>query len=176
MSLPISLAEKRLTIIAKSRILTWMRAVAEKKSVVVLFTGVMLLCASRESKAEVHARAAFGQGLAYGSPILGGGLELEISDHLSILGGIGILTAERPWAYGIRVYLQRPDSRWRLHGSAFRWLEGSGAYFGVDHDVGESSGVILTYGVGVFQVNLSTAVGSKVGLTGGLSLGIGYRF
>ncbi len=93
---------------------------------------------------------------------------MELSDHVGILGGVGILTAETPWAYGIRVYLQKPGRRWRLHGSVFRWLQGSGVYFGVDHDVGRSSGVVLTYGLGVGDVNLEAPVG--------LTIGVGYRF
>ena len=128
----------------------------------------LVLLSTVDATAEFHAKAGFGSGLAYGSPILGAGVELELSDHVSALGGIGVLTSESPWAFGARVYVQGPSSRWRVHGSVFRWSEGIGVYVGADQDIGRSSGIVLMYGVGVGDVNLEAAVG--------LTFGIGYRF
>lgn len=133
---------------------------------IALCLGVLL--SAEASLAEPHAKAGLGTGLAYGSPIFGAGVELEITYHISALGGVGALSDGTPWALGARVYLHPPTSRWRLHGSAFRWSEGTGFYIGADHDVGKSSGVVLMYGVGFGDVNLEAPVG--------LTFGIGYRF
>lgn len=101
-------------------------------------------------------------GLAYGSiPFPGVGVELELGEQISVLGGIGVL-------HGLRVYFHERERKWRLHASAFRWLEGQGCYLGVDHDVGKSSGFIMMYGMGYGDVNLEGRVGATIG--------IGYRF
>lgn len=120
------------------------------------------------ARAEAKAKLGIGTGLAYGSPIGGAGAEIELSDRLSVLGGISGPTAEHPLSYGVRLYFHERDRRWRWHGSVFRWREGTGVYVGADHDVGGPSGLVLTYGLGVGDVNLEGRVGA--------TFGIGYRF
>ncbi len=85
----------------------------------------------------------------------GGGLELELVHHVALLGGVGV-GVEPPWAYGVRVYIQGPDRKFRFHGSALRWTEGHGFYFGVDHDVGKQGSVVVTYALGYGDVNYCT--------------------
>ena len=139
-----------------------------RKANVLLVCAGLVLCARWGSAAEVRGKAGAGTGLAYGSPFPGVGVELELGEHVSVMGGAGVLTAEMTWSYGIRVYFQERARRFRPHVSMFRWTEGNGVYVGVDHDVGKPSGFNLTYGVGYGDVNLEGRVG--------LMFGLGYRF
>lgn len=141
---------------------------ARIRSVLVLCAG-FVLSANVTRAADFGGKAGFGTGLAYGSiPFPGVGVELELGEHISVLGGIGVLHGSLPWSYGLRVYFHERERKWRLHASAFRWLEGQGFYLGVDHDVGKSSGFIMMYGMGYGDVNLEGRVGATIG--------IGYRF
>ncbi len=136
---------------------------------VLLLCAGFVLSASGTRAADIRGKAGFGTGLAYGSiPYPGIGLELELGDHLSVLGGWGVLHRSLPWSYGLRVYFHKRERKWRLHASAVRWVEGQGFYLGVDHDVGKSSGFIMTYGMGYGDVNLEGKFGATIG--------VGYRF
>ncbi len=143
------------------------RRKARKANVLLVCAG-LVLCARWGSAAEVRGKAGAGTGLAYGSPFPGVGVELELGEHVSVMGGAGVLIAEMTWSYGIRVYFQERARRFRPHVSMFRCTEGNGVYVGVDHDVGKPSGFNLTYGVGYGDVNLEGRVG--------LMFGLGYRF
>jgi hypothetical protein len=121
-----------------------------------------------DCEAQVQGKVGVGSGLAYGTVLLGAGAEIELVDRVAVLGGIGLGTAQSPWAYGARLYLQPAQSRWRPHLSAMHWTEGNGLYLGLDQDLGQPGGVVLSYGVGFGRVNLETNVG--------ITAGIGYRW
>ncbi len=145
-----------------------LRRVAERNWISVLVVGSLLLCLPRPSAAQIRVKAGGGTGLPYGSPFVGGGVEVQAGEHLGFLGGVGAFGAETPWAYGIRAYLQRSTTKWRFHVSALHWTEGNGVYLGVDHDWGKSGGFVATYGVGFGDVNQEGNVHAMVG--------IGYLF
>ena len=139
-----------------------------RKGNILLVCAGLVLCARWGSAEKVRGKAGAGTGLAYGSPLPGVGVELELGEHVSVMGGAGVLTAVTTWSYGVRVYFQERARKWRPHLSMFRWTEGNGVYVGVDHDVGKPSGFNLTYAVGYGDVNLEGRVG--------FMLGVGYRF
>ena len=140
---------------------------ARKTSALLVCAG-LALCARWGGAADVRGKAGAGTGLAYGSPLPGVGAELELGEHVSMLGGVGVLAAETTWSYGVRVYFQGRERKFRPHVSLFQWTEGNGVYVGVDHDVGKPSGFNLTYAVGYGDVNLEGRVA--------LTFGVGYRF
>lgn len=129
---------------------------------------ITVLGEARPCSAGPRLKPGFGSGLQYGSPIFGGGLEVEIGDHLGVLGGVGVFSAEPTYALGARVYLNGVEHRFRPHGSVFHWSEGTGVYLGVDHDLGRRGAFVLTYGVGFGDVNLESPVA--------ISFGVNYRF
>jgi hypothetical protein len=133
-----------------------------------LAVGFTILGGARPCTAGPRFKPGFGSGLQYGSPIFGGGLEVEVGDHLGVLGGVGVFTAEPTYALGARVYLYGLEHRFRPHGSVFRWREGTGVYLGVDHDLGRRDGFVLTYGVGFGELNLEAPVA--------ITFGVNYRF
>jgi len=118
--------------------------------------------------ARAGGKAGVGSGLPYGTPLFGAGLELDLGNHLAALGGIGVGNYDAPWAFGVRLSLNRPQSRWRPHLTGMRWTEGYGAYAGLDQDIGRPGGFVLTYGIGFGDVNLEARVGAMFGL--------GWRF
>jgi hypothetical protein len=135
----------------------------------VLIAALGFLCLPAASAGEPRLKLGIGTGLPYGSPFPGGGLEVELGEHLGLLGGVGFVGAEKPWAYGARVYLQPSAAKWRFHFSALHWIEGNGAYFGVDRRLGSSaSGFVATGAIGFGDVNLEGNVHIMIGL--------GYRF
>jgi hypothetical protein len=129
---------------------------------------LVLLCAAKASEAQARVRVGVGTGLRYGSPFPGAGLELELGRHLGLLGGIGFVGAEKPFAYGVRAYLPPRDKRWRFHASLLRWTEGYGAYLGADQDVGKEGGFVVTSGIGFGDVNQEGHVH--------VMFGFGHRF
>jgi len=128
---------------------------------------IALFCLA-PSPAWALGKAGIGSGLPYGTPLFGFGVEFDLGDHVSALGGVGVGNYEAPWAVGGRLSLKGPAAKWRPHLSGLYWTEGWGAYAGVDHDVGKRGGFVLTYGVGFGDVNLEAKVGIMVG--------VGYRF
>jgi hypothetical protein len=126
----------------------------------------LLFCAPTVSLAGV--KAGVGWGLPYGTPLFGAGLELDLGRYVSALGGIGVGNYEAPWAFGLRVSLAPPQKRWRPHITGMHWTEGNGIYAGIDQDVGQPGGFVLTYGIGFGDVNLEARVGGM--------FGVGYRF
>jgi hypothetical protein len=125
---------------------------------------LVLLGVTKASEAQAHFRAGIGTGLPYGSPFPGAGLELELGHHLGLLGGMGFVGAEKPFAYGVRAYLPPRDRKWRIHASLLGWTEGYGAYLGVDHDFGKRGGFVATYGIGFGDVNQEGRVHVMIGL------------
>jgi len=137
---------------------------AGRNGISVLLVVPLLLCLPRPSAAQIRVKVGAGTGLPYGSPLPGGGLEVQAGEHLGFLGGVGAFGAEKPWAYGVRAYIQRSATKWRFHVSALHWTEGNGVYLGVDHDWGKSGGFVATYGVGFGDVNQEGNVHVMVGL------------
>ena len=113
-------------------------------------------------------KAGFGSGLPYGTPLLGAGVELDLGNYVTALGGVGVGNYDAPWSYGARLSFTPPDRKWRPHVSVLKWTEGYGVYGGVDHDVGKPGGWVVSYGFGYGDVNLEAKVGAMIG--------IGYRF
>lgn len=128
---------------------------------------IALFCLA-PSPAWALGKAGVGSGLPYGTPLLGFGIELDLGDHVSALGGVGVGNYEAPWAVGARLSLKGPGAKWRPHLTGMHWTEGNGIYAGVDHDVGKRGGFVLTYGAGYGNVNLEAKVG--------VMIGVGYRF
>lgn len=129
---------------------------------------LFLLSVAKTSEAQAHVRVGTGTGLPYGSPFIGAGLELELGHRLSLLGGMGFVGAEKPFAYGVRAYLPPRYEKWRIHASLLRWTEGYGVYLGADHDFGKRGGFVATYGIGFGDVNQEGRVGMMVGFGYGL--------
>ena len=127
---------------------------------------ILLFCAPTVSLAG--GKAGVGWGLPYGTPLFGAGLEVDLGNYASALGGIGVGNYEAPWAFGLRVSLAPPQKRWRPHITGMHWTEGNGIYAGIDQDVGKPGGFVLSYGIGFGDVNLEARVGGM--------FGVGYRF
>jgi len=137
------------------------------RNVLVLCAALFLISGGVGAQ-DINGKAGLGTGLAYGSvPFPGVGLELELGERVSILGGLGAHD-RLLLSYGARVYFQERDRKWRFHASALRWLEGLGVYVGVDHDVGQPGRFIMMYGIGYGDVNLEGKIGATIG--------VGYRF
>jgi hypothetical protein len=143
------------------------RRASRGRAVSALIAALGLLCLPTTSAGGPRFKAGIGTGLPYGSPFPGGGLEVELGEHIGLLGGVGFIGAEKPWAYGARIYLQPSTAKWRFHVSALHWIEGNGAYFGVDRRLGDS-GFMATGAIGFGDVNLESNVHIMIGL--------GYRF
>lgn len=135
---------------------------------VVLLAVVAFAGQPREVEAQLGAKIGLGTGLPYGGVFVGAGGEVELFGHVALLGGVGVGTSDSPWAYGARLYFQKPTRRWRPHVSFLHWTEGNGYYLGLDQDVGNPGGFVLSYGVGFGDVNLEANVGAL--------LGVGYRW
>jgi hypothetical protein len=120
------------------------------------------------SFAFAGGKLGVGSGLFWGTPLVGGGAELDVGKYLSVLGGVGVGSYRSPWSLGARISFAPPDKKWRPHLTGIRWTEGYGVYAGVDHDVGKPGRWVLTYGLGYGDVNPEAKIGTAIG--------IGYRF
>jgi len=130
---------------------------------------IVMLSASMTNNAigQINGKIGIGFGAPYG--YLGTGLELDVTKHVTVLGGLGLaFLPNPPWATGLRCYFQKPEKKVRFHLTGVYWQEGIGLYAGLDYDGKKEGGLVWTFGLGYGDVNLSGPIGAKIG--------IAYRF